>query len=136
MKKKFWAIVFIFFLKGLFGQAIKDKYQIISFEKDSYEISSNGKSFLDTLSINFEDNKKLYDFKVKIKKVVLTSLICEEEKHTKNLSKKRCKSVKDYMIKNFKTPVSEFECVFRNDYFPQCKSYDHGVRINIIIDKE
>jgi hypothetical protein len=134
MKSWNLSILLLMFSNILLGQSLIDKYQIVRFNLNETELNINHKRCIDTIASNFENNKGSFDHKVKIREVILSSVLCDTEKENLKLSKKRCVSVKRYIKKTFKTKVPKFKYVYRKDYYSDCDSYDHGVRILIMLN--
>lgn len=127
-------LISVFFSNLLFSQGISDKYQIVKFDLNCYKLKAAHKRVLDTLVYNYEANKKNFDTKVSIKELILTSVLCELEKTNPGLSDKRFKAVKKYLDKKMRDRPFNYKYVIRDDYFSSCDSYDHGVRMAIIVD--
>ena len=115
------------------GQMIQDRIQGVHFTFNQIKLNDENKRYIDSLAVKFEENKKTFDAKIHIKKVKLISLVCEEEKSDSTIQNERFGNVAKYMRKKFKSKIPEFELLPRTDYYPQCDSYDHGVRILIIL---
>lgn len=119
-----------------FGQFIVEKHRIVQFTTNEYELNQKQKHYIDSLANSLEENLKGFDYKVKITKMYLVSVLCESEKNNTKLSKRRIKSVQKYIKKTYKTEIVKFKGTARTDYYTQCGMYDQGVEISFMFDKK
>jgi hypothetical protein len=135
--KSFKLTVILFFVSICsFGQLITEKYRIVQFALNEYELNHKQKQYIDSLANSLEESLKGFDYKVKIKEMYLVSVLCENEKNNIKLSKRRIKSVSKYIKKTYKTEIVKFKSTARTDYYTKCGMYDQGVEISFMFDEK